>query len=230
MNNFKKLALSLLLAMPMVASASGMGIYIPYNISETEELEYTDGGGTYDFEYKPSAGIGFVFDTNIGKDKLFNYRLGLEYVRTELDNIDGNSLPAGSTFDKSTFNIVNTFGFGLLRTQTVRLWVGPRVNVQFENADFEVFSISGSQSSIGVGLGLAAGVNVNLGKVVSLAADLDYHAVSVVGTEDFAGFTEEYTAVNKGATIRFYVLFKFGETFDTAPRPAADQGVVDQSL
>ena len=65
MNNFKKLALSLLLAMPMVASASGMGIYIPYNISETEELEYTDGGGTYDFEYKPSAGIGFVFDTTL---------------------------------------------------------------------------------------------------------------------------------------------------------------------
>ena len=136
MNRFKKLAVSLLLAMPMMVSAAGMGIYVPFNITETEEI---DNGyptyGTTTLEYKSAPGIGIAFDSNIGKDKVYNYRLGLEYHTVELDKVNGNAV-SGGTYEKSKFNIVNTFGFGVLRTKTVRLWVGPRINIQYENGEY----------------------------------------------------------------------------------------------
>lgn len=232
MSTFKKLALSLLLAMPMVASAAGMGVYIPFHLTETEDIDY-DSGGSYEFGYKPSAGFGVAFDSNIGKDKLYNYRLGLEYSSTELDTIDGQTL--SGTLTKDTFNIINTFGFGVLRTKTVRLWVGPRINIQFENGEYSSSTENVEQTSFGIGLAAAAGINVNLGRLVSLSADLDYHAVSIAGTEDYSDIfgysdSEAYTGTNKGATARFYVLFRFGEEFQKQAPQSADQGVVDQSL
>jgi hypothetical protein len=230
MNNIKALALSLLLAMPMVVSAAGMGVYVPLTFGEKESVEYDSVTGTTDFEYKPGAGVGIAFDSNIGKDKLYNYRLGLEYTKSKLDKVDGYSI-TNATYTKKTFNIVNTFGFGVLRTKTVRLWVGPRLNIQFadmessENSEF-------SHSDFGIGVAAAGGINVNLGKVVSLAADLDYHVAGIAGDEEwYAGDVgDSYSGTNKGFTARFYVLFRFGEEFQKQAPVAANQGVVDQSL
>ncbi|MGB6019003.1 MAG: hypothetical protein WBF77_05350 [Sulfurimonadaceae bacterium] len=231
MKKLKLLALSLLLATPMVINAAGMGVYIPFNLTETENIDY-DLGGSNEFEYKPSAGFGIAFDSNIGQDKLYNYRLGLEYSSAELDTVDGQTLPGTLTKDK--FNIVNTFGFGVLRTKTVRLWVGPRINIQFENGVYDDGVVYVEQDSFGIGLAAAAGVNVNLGRLVSLSADLDYHAVSIAGTEDGTvfgiPFSDDYTGTNKGVTARFYVLFRFGKEFQKPAAQSADQGVVDPSL
>jgi len=214
MNRFKKMALLLLLAVPIIGNAAGMGVYIPLNLSETEKINY-DLGGTDEFEYKPSAGLGIAFDTNIGKDRLFNYRFGFEYSSAELDTIDGWT--PNSTLTKKKYNFVNTFGFGVLRNRSVRLWVGPRVNIQFENGVYDDGYVYVEQSSFGIGLAAAAGVNVNLGRTVSLAFDLDYHAVSIAGVEDYSipgySYSEDYSGTNKGATASFYVLFRFGERF-----------------
>ncbi|MEN8147623.1 MAG: hypothetical protein ABFR02_08385 [Campylobacterota bacterium] len=228
MNTFKKLALSLLLAMPMVVSAAGMGVYIPVTITETETIDY-DFGGSSDFEYKPGAGFGIAFDSNIGKDKLFNYRLGLEYTSAELDTLNGREL--SGTLTNNRFNIVNTFGFGVLRTKMVRLWVGPRINIQFENGEYTSSTETVDLYSFGLGVAGALGVNVNLGRTVSLAADLDYHIASIAGTEDYSNifgtsYSEDYTGTNKGVTARFYVLFRFGETF----QPQQEKAVIDNSL
>jgi len=215
MNRFKKLALSLLLAVPIMANAAGMGVYIPLNLTETEKIDF-DYSGTSEFEYKPSAGLGIAFDTNIGKDRLFNYRFGFEYSSAELDTVDGQTLP--STATKKKYNFVNTFGFALLRNRSIRLWVGPRINIQFENGVYDSGYEYFEQTSFGIGLAAAAGLNVNLGRTVSLAFDLDYHAVSLGGVEDYYNFigqsySEDYTGTNKGATARFYVLFRFGERY-----------------
>ncbi len=219
----KTLALSLLLAMPMVASAAGMGIYVPVTFAEKESVEYDSVTGTTDFDYKPGAGFGIAFDSNIGKDKLYNYRLGLEYREAELDKVDGSSI-SSTTYTKKTFNIVNTFGFGVFRTKTVRLWVGPRLNIQF--ADMESSSNSEfSRTDFGIGIAAAGGINVNLGRVVSLAADLDYHVAGIAGDEEWysGDVGDSYSGTNTGFTARFYVLFRFGEEFQKkAPRPVID--------
>jgi hypothetical protein len=125
MNIFKKLALSLLLAMPMIASAAGMGVYIPVSMGDSGSYTQSYDSGLIpdrdiDLDYNPSAVLGIAFDTNIGKDKLFNYRLGLEFMKQEIDSADGVNCTGDCDYG-TRVNMVHTFGFGVLRTQTVRL-------------------------------------------------------------------------------------------------------------
>ena len=239
MTKMKNLLLSALVAAPLASSAAGMGIYIPFNITETEKHDfdstYNSGKTTDTYEYKTSPGFGVAFDSNIGKDKLYNYRLGLEYRNATLDTINNHSYTG--TYTKSMFNIVNTFGFSVYRNETVRLWIGPRLNIQFETSEHSRSS-NYSNSSFGIGIAPTAGVNVSLGKVVALAFDVDYHVAGIAGsheytTTDYYGTTtkhDAYSGTNTGITARFYVLLKFGEKFDTQTTQQSNEAVVDQSL
>ena len=239
MNKMNNLLLALLVAAPMTASAAGMGIYVPFNVTETEKHNFDTSSSTDDtdtYEYSASPGFGITFDSNIGKDKLYNYRLGLEYRKADLDTINGHSYTG--TYTKTMFNIVNTFGFGVYRNETVRLWIGPRLNIQFETAEHSHTS-NYSSGSFGVGIAPAAGINVSLGKVVALAFDVDYHVAGIVGSHeytstDYYGNTytdnESFTGTNTGITARFYVLFKFGEKFDTLSAQQTNGQVIDNSL
>lgn len=230
MSKFKKLALSFLLAMPMVVSAAGMGVYVPLSVGQT--MSITDSPDyapdqDFDFKFDPSAGFGIAFDTNIGKNKLFNYRLGLEVMKQKVDTVDGFSCTGDCSFG-TRVNMVNTFGFGVLRTQTVRLWVGPRINIAY---DYDTGDYGYARVGYEFGIAPAVGVNVNLGRVVSLAADLDYRfAVAGGAYDNDFGDSGTYSGRTTGATARFYLLFRFGENF--GPRSAAgnNQDVVDQSL
>lgn len=230
MSRFKKLALSLLLAMPMAASAAGMGVYVPFSGSNTMSVTDSPDNGVeedLDFDFKSSAGLGLAFDTNIGKDKLFNYRLGLEFMKQEVDKLNGNSCISGCDFG-TRVNMVNTFGFGVLRTQTVRLWVGPRINIAY---DWDTGDDGWNRVGFEFGVAPAVGVNVNLGRLVSLGADVDYRFATAFGAydDDFSN-SGTYSGTTTGPTARFYVLFRFGEQFQKQAPLAVDQGVVDQSL
>ena len=228
MSKMKKLVLSLLLATPMVASAAGMGVYVPVSLGDSGSYTYSPDYTSdveVDRDYKTSAGLGLTFDTNIGKDKLFNYRLGLEYINLKVDNSDFTSSNTGY----GRFNLVNTFGFGVLRTESVRLWIGPRINVGW---NVDASDASYSELAFELGIAPAIGVNVNLGRVVSLAADIDYRFATVAGAWDSDTLLNSgsYTGSVTGATARFYVLFRFGEEFQKKAPQSADQGVIDQSL
>ena len=233
MSKMKKLALALLLAMPMVASAAGMGVYVPFSVGDSGTYTISPDWATNDFdvdrEDKSAVGLGITFDSNIGKDKLFNYRFGFEYTNNEIDNYDGFSCGGGSDCEFSRMNFVNTFGFGVLRTETVRLWVGPRINIGW---NWQTGDNGYADAAFELGIAPAVGVNVNLGRVVSLAADLDYRFAAVGGawSSDFDSDSGTYTGTVTGATARFYVLFRFGEEFQKQAPQSADQGVVDQSL
>lgn len=229
MSKMKKLALSLLLAMPMVASAAGMGVYIPFGVANSSSVEGDYYTATIDKDYEAAAGFGLAFDSNIGKDKLFNYRLGVEYMTVGVDNVNGYS----TSQEYSRFNFVNTFGFGVLRTEKVRLWVGPRVNVAWNWTDQSLDGSSNyghSEVALELGVAPAVGINVHLSRVVSLSFDLDYRVAYISGawTNDYNDDT--YTGTTTGPAFRAYVLFKFGEEFQKPAPQSADQGVIDQSL
>ncbi len=230
MSRFKKLALSLLLTMPMVLSAAGMGVYIPLSVGQTMSVTDSPDNATdqdFDFKFEPAAGFGIAFDTNIGKDKLFNYRLGLEFMNQEIDTVNGLSCTGDCSFG-TRVNLVNTFGFGVLRTKKVRLWVGPRINIAY---DFDTGDYGYARVGYEIGFAPAVGVNVNLGRVVSLAADLDYRFAAAGGAyDDDFGDSGTYSGGTTGATARFYVLFRFGETFQKPTPQSVNQDVVDQSL
>ncbi|MGB6019005.1 MAG: hypothetical protein WBF77_05360 [Sulfurimonadaceae bacterium] len=222
--------------LPLLGQAAGMGLTVPIAITETERISYSNVNlQNTTYEYKPSVGLGFVFDTNIGKNKIFNYRLNLEYSLAE---IDSSSRPYSNSFSKHKYNIVNTFGFGVVTERYVRFWVGPRLNIQYEHASGS--SSIQTQNSYGVGLAAAAGLNVILGQKVSLAFDVDYHGALMFGGEDYkvydgvtTGDTTYYTAyagTNKGLTARLYLLFIFGEQYEERTYNYTDQSVIDHSL
>ena len=121
---------------------------------------------------------------------------------------------------KTTFNIVNTFGFGVYRNEKVRLWIGPRLNIQFSEYTHDFFP-GEDGGEFGIGIAPATGVNVSLGRVVSLAADIDYKQAFVTGSKT-SNTGHGYGGVNEGVTARFYVLFKFGETFSPVQATAVD--------
>ena len=242
MNKMKKLALSLLLVLPMVVSAAGMGVYIPFSIGDSSSVTVSDDNSyssdfDADIDYKSAAGIGFVFDSNIGKDKLFNYRVGIEYQKTTRDTY-GDDEGSGSCTqfcDMTRLNLVQTFGFGVLRTPTVRLWVGPRINIawNYQSTDYDVgyYDNTYTEAAFEFGIAPAVGVNVNLGRLVSLAFDVDYRFAAVVGGYDNGEFDSgTYSGGTRGATARFSVLFRFGETFQPKSSQTQTQGVVDQNL
>jgi hypothetical protein len=233
MNPFKKLALSLLLAMPMVACAAGMGVYLPVSVGTTSSVTKDYDSSLFadedlDVDFKPSAGLGLSFDSNIGKDRLFNYRLGLEFMKQKLDTVNGDGCVEDCDFG-TRFNMVHTFGFGVLRTQTVRLWIGPRLNIAY---DSDTGDNGYERVGFEFGIAPAVGINVNLGRVVSLAADLDYRFASTAGAwdSDISLDGGSYSGTTRGATARFYLLFRFGEQFQRAPGQPAQPQVIDSSL
>lgn len=233
MNPFKKPALSLLLAMPMIASAAGMGVYLPVSVGTTSSVTKDYDSSLFadedlDVDFKPSAGLGLAFDSNIGKDSLFNYRLGLEFMKQKLDTVNGDECVEDCDFG-TRFNMVHTFGFGVVRTQTVRLWVGPRLNIAY---DSDTGDNGYERVGFEFGIAPAVGINVNLGRVVSLAADLDYRFATTAGAwdSDISLDGGSYSGTTRGATARFYLLFRFGEQFQRVPSQPAQSQVIDSSL
>lgn len=231
----KSLFLALTLALPLLLQAAGMGITVPITLTEKERIDYaTSNLPTATYEYKPASGLGFVYDTNIGKNSDFSYRLNLEYTQAEIDT---SSRLYSGTFTKHKYNVVNTFGFSLYNARYLRLWVGPRLNVQFEHVGSDT-NIR-RQNSYGVGAAIATGLNVHLGSKVSLGADIDYHGVLMFGGESYRTYDgtttgdetlyTTFAGTNKGVTAHLYLLFRFGETY-VEKNPHTEGGVIDPSL
>ena len=204
--------LTVALVVPQLLLASGFGFSIPANITEKEHIYYaTDCLENATYDYKPSTGLGFVYDTNIGSTKVFSYRLNAEYSIADLDS---SSRVLYDNVSKHKYSIINTFGFALYRSEYMRFWVGPRVLVQFEHISTD--ADIRRQNNYGGGFAFATGLNVHVAQSVSLGADIDYHAVYMLGGESYHTSSTQYTltsGTNKGVTARLYLLFRFGENY-----------------
>jgi len=186
MKNILKVLFITAMITPIALNAFGMGLTIPMFTNVEHE---NDNGRTW--KEDSMSGYGLVLDTNIGKNKLYNYRLNIESNEIEAEN--------GYKFDKTS--IVNTFGFALFRNEHVRVFMGPRLNIGFEDRRED-------DSRLEYSLAPAIGVNIHLGSVVSLGLDFDYK-ISALATS-IGDYNDEDLS---GITSRFYILFKFGENY-----------------
>lgn len=101
-----------------------------------------------------SGGAGFVLDTAVGEGR-FNYRLNFGY-----DNVidSGSRFVTGPSMHRII--ISNAFGFGLIKTEKVRIWMGPEVGLscQFNTyRDRKFFVIFQAGAVLGINLNAGNG-------------------------------------------------------------------------
>lgn len=117
--------------------------------------------------------IGFVMDTVVAGNELFNYRLNAALGSFDVDfELFSEDLELrGLTAD-------NYFGFGVFRSESVRLWVGPMARIGFYVGEI------GREDALAVefAAGGALGVNIHTGNRFSLGITAGF-----VGS-GFAGF------------------------------------------
>ena len=204
------------LVLPGLLNASGLGLYVPVSLgidySGTRTITSITGSDfdvDYDGTLGTNLGLGIAYDTNLGADSLFNYRLGVEYTSIDYDK---RYVPDGTNI-----SLINTMGFGVFRNETIRVWIGPRLNVAYEWSDGDA-GVLGTSSTSGVEVGIApaAGINVNLGSAFTLAFDLDYKFAVQVGSTSYSNSISNtvdsvYYEGRSGPTARFSLFWRFGE-------------------
>jgi len=193
MKNIVKGLLLTSMMTPVALNAFGMGLSAPVMTNVKHDI---DGGGKW--KEDSISGFGLVLDSNIGKNKLYNWRLNLESNKIKTES--------GYKYDKSSF--INTFGFSLFRNKRVRVFMGPRLEFGFMSED--------NWDGIEFAISPTVGVNVHLGPVVSLGLDMDYKIDGLSSsTRSYDNYysDSDIDETLSGMTTRFYILFRFGERY-----------------
>ncbi len=113
------------------------------------------------------SNYGFILDTAVAKDRLFNYRLAFQFEKNQAKDRGLDMKGIATTHD---------FGFGVLRNKAVRMWIGPQLRVAYYR-DLSPNGPSGVEydgSALGVGVGPVIGLNLHFPKVVTLSASASY--------------------------------------------------------
>lgn len=145
------LLLLLLIGSPVYAG--GIGLFVNGAKAEAEwdgDIISVDSDGRH-------RDYGFVIDTNLVTDDLFNYRMELGRADWEIDNFNGRSIDA----DLEGLVMNHAFGFGGLIAPNLRLWFGPELRITL--LDGELSGVVARDIDLfGYGVGAAIGLNINL--------------------------------------------------------------------
>ncbi|MBN2077560.1 MAG: hypothetical protein JW838_01250 [Spirochaetes bacterium] len=147
------------------------------------------------------TGLDFVMDTAVARDRLFNYRLTIEcanFTRWE------ERLFSSRSYQVNRLLWANTFGFGIVRTRLMRIWVGPQValSYEFKNRDRAILG-----SAIYTTVGPVVGANINTWENVTLGFELGFRTGLVAALErPIAGIRPEPMASMR-------LIFRGGETY-----------------
>jgi len=197
------LVLMLIFVFPLETQATGLGIYFP---------TYGSGTGTVDrdgFETERDIshfGGGFVLDTRVADRGVFNYRLQLGFESVDylyLENF-------------SRLSIDNTFGFGIVRTRVVRVWLGPQIRIAYMGYSSDPSDIN----TIGFALAPVLGVNINIGDVISLCPALGYRVSGFIGTQSYneeyylySRENDDWSTSDKEFFVNFSIIFRINDVF-----------------
>ena len=172
----KSLGVLLLLVLMLVstqAMAVGIGLY--GGLSKASNARVRDAELATPEESHMLAGLGFVLDTAVAKNQLFNYRLNIGFEKW---NWGVDTLQGITTAEPLRLGIYNTFGFGIIRTKLIRFWLGPQLGLTIftepttDTGTFmDFFQLADNNGAFGSTLGLATGVNINIGDKFTVSID-----------------------------------------------------------
>ncbi|MFC1888480.1 hypothetical protein ACFL4G_01865 [Thermodesulfobacteriota bacterium] len=127
--------------------------------------------------------IGFLLDSCVARNSLFNYRLNLGVTIVDYEpDVRGAESINGAGFDMK-----HTFGFGFVRFNRVRVWAGPALK-------FYTDIISGNSTdviNIGVGPGAEMGVNIHVTDFLSIGVSFAYF-YNFVFSDDSSDLTDPW--------------------------------------
>lgn len=209
--------MGIVLFMQSHASALGIGVYgnIRNNWS-TINADYADITPPITnpaFEDQADAtrtiySFGFILDTAVSTDSIFNYRLQLGYGFGSL-KIDGTYY--SETIDINEFQFYNTFGFGIVRSQYVRIWLGPQIGLGYGDGEYTYLGESNYYGDIFISLGAVLGFNIHLGGLISLSIDGGIRETLIFSltssSDDLWLYYNKYYSVEVFADVA--VLFRF---------------------
>ena len=136
----------------------GAGFTLPVSYS-SQTWEVSGGEGDASLI---NVGAGFVLDTNLSIDEIFNYRFQFSGEYTKLDS---------DVEDADGFRLVvlNSFGFKVYKKDTIKLWIGPQLGGYY---------LHGEDYNGGGGLiGFILGLNVNTAGNITFGVDFGLRAV-----------------------------------------------------
>jgi hypothetical protein len=200
------------------AQAVGLGVY----------LEYLPAGGyledppvEYDYDTN-KVGVGFVLDTNVAKDQIFNYRFNLGYQHSKREYDFGFK----EKYNGVTMN--HAFGFALYTNPSLRLWAGPAIRLGVDVLDEDMVDVSVFNFSAGGGP--QVGLNWHVGDRVSIALSAAYQYLYVgqfwVYEDDYDDYdTEDYDGGQHLGTLN--LTFFFRSAGDRYRRPRSDQATME---
>ncbi|MBN1408970.1 MAG: hypothetical protein JW956_14320 [Calditrichaceae bacterium] len=205
-----------LLIIPNASFATGLGIQIPSIASGTSNRTIDpEDGDTYDIEQDIGHfGFGFVLDTKVAKRGVFNYRLNINYEIVDLG--DENAWKE----DFKRLAIDNTFGFAVLQSKVVRLWIGPQVRLAYMSYSSDLEYASLDVNLIGLGLAPVFGANFNIGSLVSICPELGYrfsiYGGSMTFNEEYYKYEQEdvWAMSNREFFLRLNILFRISDNYD----------------
>lgn len=147
------------------------------------------------------AAVSFLYDSNVARDLLLNYRLQVGFLYGDFD--DGS--------ESYGVGIVNTLGFGVLRTRTTRLWVGPSLRIDVSDLDVDsAFGHDPDITELEIGAGPQVGCNWHFNDRLSLTASFSYQYLWVADFCDGCGGND----YEDGGASR--IAFNVGVLFHTA--------------
>lgn len=168
----------LVIALSSSLFAFGFGLYGDFHGGKTWAA------GTDHF----AGGGGLVMDTNLAYDRVFNYRMEL----------GAGYMSLGDVGDSLAINWVHYFGLGVVRTKTVRFWLGPL---------FTVVGLADGVTGIMGGMGFAMGVNINVGEHVSFC---------ITGSGRFVGgYVADSVVYGADGLLTAAIIFRFAKDVNT---------------
>jgi hypothetical protein len=159
------------------ASAAGFGLYVG-TAPEVGRFDIRADPGT---EWNFSGGL--LIDSNVARNRLFNYRLALGYQYTYLDL---NPPFLGFEGDEGHgLSINQSFGFGLVRSRRFRIWAGPALRIAGSHHSGQwrldpwlpggyIRVSMPAYLTIQVGIGPELGINLHTGKFGSITLSGGY--------------------------------------------------------
>ena len=201
-----------LFLLPLNSEAGGLGIFVPATFGNADFSGYSHEENHF--------GIGFLFDTNVAENHIFHYRLnaGLEFFEhTYPEFVYDNTLmyyveSRTDAYALMRIALDNTFGFAVLRTQVLRLWLGPQVRLGW---------ILGDRSGVTLGAGLTLlGMNFNMGSVFTLSLEAGYRFAGNIYFDTVSDYSYDGTSwdsegsINNEAYMKLSFIFRLGDIYE----------------